>query len=336
VFAQTIVEAPKYGASRRAAAISIPRLQVPTAKTSAGSSRPSGAQQLLLQPRPVPGRDRPLGPLLVQGDAAILRQVEQALLLDPLPRGLEEDPGEQAEGEEGALDHHHHAGGALVGDRADPPVALARGIDRVEHRARPHQDVAEDRAGEAHGDHIADFPGRREPLRHRQRPEDRHPHQAAEKDEHAVLERVHRRPAIGGVVEGGDVPDEEVEHPEREGDRRVGEHPQAIEDRNRQDRLQQRAGEAEDEQQGGDVTEHQVLDHVGDHQLLGEMADRRDQRRDDEEQSRREAELAPDRHRAALASQGRGALRVEAGHEQQRQQLQGCEDAGHVGDRQGH
>jgi hypothetical protein len=43
VFAQTIVEAPNQGASRRAAAISAPRLDAPTTKTriSSGITRRS-------------------------------------------------------------------------------------------------------------------------------------------------------------------------------------------------------------------------------------------------------------------------------------------------------
>jgi hypothetical protein len=84
VFAQTIVEAPKYGASSRAAAISTPRLAAPTTKTSAGSSARSGAglrvppgrAQLFLEPVSVPGCDRPLHPRRIDLDAAILRQVE--------------------------------------------------------------------------------------------------------------------------------------------------------------------------------------------------------------------------------------------------------------------
>ena len=39
VFAHTIVEAPKYGASSRAAAISAPSVVTPTAKTSSSSPR---------------------------------------------------------------------------------------------------------------------------------------------------------------------------------------------------------------------------------------------------------------------------------------------------------
>ena len=47
VFAQTIVEAPKNGASRRAAAISAPRLAAPTTKTTSwmgGAPRRTAAQ----------------------------------------------------------------------------------------------------------------------------------------------------------------------------------------------------------------------------------------------------------------------------------------------------
>src|ERR1043166_5639081 len=83
------------------------------------------AQDLPPQALSLPRRDRALGALGIELDAPIPRQVEQPLLLDPLLRRLEEKPGEQAEAEEGALDHHDHPGRALVGQRRDPPVALA-------------------------------------------------------------------------------------------------------------------------------------------------------------------------------------------------------------------
>src|SRR3954471_20480755 len=111
------------------------------------------------QPRPVPGRYGALGAALVEGEAALLGQLEQALALRAFARYLEEDPGEDAEGEEGALDHHDRAGGALVGDRRDAPEVLPFPVDRIEDRVRPHQHVAEDRAGEADGDHVAHLPG---------------------------------------------------------------------------------------------------------------------------------------------------------------------------------
>ena len=54
-------------------------------------------------------------------------EVEQPLLLDPLLRRLEEEPGEHAEAEEGALDHHDHAGDALVGRAARCPIRRSPG-----------------------------------------------------------------------------------------------------------------------------------------------------------------------------------------------------------------
>ena len=57
-----------------------------------------GREDLPLEPLAVPGRDRPLRALGVELDAAILGEVEQALLLDPLARRLEEEPGEQRRG----------------------------------------------------------------------------------------------------------------------------------------------------------------------------------------------------------------------------------------------
>ena len=110
--------------------------------------------------------------------------------------------------------------------------------------------------------------------------------------------------AVGGVVERRDVPEEEVERPERQGDGRVGEDLEAVEDADREDRLQQRAGQAEDEQQRGDVAEQQVLAHVGDDQLLGDVADRGEEGDRDRQQAGAEAELAPERHRRGRPRRG--------------------------------
>src|SRR4051794_37902078 len=197
-------------------------------RSSSDTGLPAAFEDLPLEPRPLPGGHRTLRPRLVELDPSLQRQVEQPLLLDPLPRPLEEEPGEQPEPEESSLDHHHHPGRALVGQWRDPPIVLTGAVDRIEHRARPHQDVAEDRAGEAHRDHVADLPRCREPHGLRQRPEDGHPHLAAEEDEGDVLERMQRRSRVGGVVEPGDVPEVEVERPERECDQRVGEDPQTV------------------------------------------------------------------------------------------------------------
>src|SRR5689334_7767073 len=124
---------------------------------------PRGGEDALLEQRRMSGGHRALGAALVELVAALGGEVEQALLLGPFTGHLEEDPGEHAEGEEGALDHHDRTCCALVGARRDPPVMLALGVDRVEHAPRPHQHVAQHRAGEAYRDHVADLPPGREP-----------------------------------------------------------------------------------------------------------------------------------------------------------------------------
>ena len=145
-----------------------------------------------------------------------------------------------------------------------------------------------------------------------------------------MLERVNRRRSIGGVIQRRDVPEEEVERPQRQGDGGVGEDAEAVEDGDREDRLQQRAGQAEHQQQGRDVAEQQVLDHVDDHQLLGDVADRRDQRHRDRQQARGEAGLAPEgdgRPRAArveLRFAYSAAATISGATSERR------EDAGHV------
>ena len=56
-----------------------------------------------------------------------------------------------------SLHHHDHAGHALVGDRRDVPFRLPGGVVGIEDRVRPHEDVAEHDAGEAHADQVADL-----------------------------------------------------------------------------------------------------------------------------------------------------------------------------------
>ena len=57
----------------------------------------------------------------------------------------------------------------------------------------------------------------------------------------------------------------------------MGQGPEPAEPRDREQRLQQRPGEAEDQQQGADVADHQVLGHVGEQQLLSQVRQRRDE-----------------------------------------------------------
>ena len=102
----------------------------------------------------------------------------------------------------------------------------------------------------------------------------------------------------------------------------------------REDRLQQRAGQAEDEQQRGDVADQQVLDHVGDDQLLGDVADRAEERDRDHQQAGAEAELAPERHRPAVPGEDHRPVPVEDAGDGDRDHLERGEGAGDVGERQ--
>ena len=146
-----------------------------------------------------------------------------------------------------------------------------------------------------------------------------------------------RRRPVGGVVERRDVPEVEVERPERQGDQRVGEDLEPVEEADREDRLQQRPGQAEDQQQRGDVAEQQVLAHVGDDQLLGDVADRAREGDGDRQQAGAEADLAPERHRAAVPGEGQRALRVEDRRDQSSATTSsGAKAPGDMGERQDH
>ena len=112
---------------------------------------------------------------------------------------------------------------------SDRPAARSPSSARPARRSGrapsgPHQHVAEDRPGEAHRDHVADLPAGAEPLGFGSGP-NTGIHIRQPKKRKAVLERVDRRRPVGVLVERGDVPDEEVDRPERQGDARDGRGP---------------------------------------------------------------------------------------------------------------
>ena len=113
---------------------------------------PVAGEKPSLEQGPVAGRDRPPRPALVERDSTSFCAARSAAASHPLPGRARRTSRPGPRGAGSPLDHHDGPGGALVGERGDVPVTLARRVDRVEHRARPHQDVAEDRAGEADRD----------------------------------------------------------------------------------------------------------------------------------------------------------------------------------------
>ena len=135
-----------------------------------------------------------------------------------------------SQGEDRALDHHDRARGVLVGPGRDAVRALARRVDPEEDVAAEDEDVAEDGAREAHGDDVAQAREVAEPGRLGQRPEQRHPHVEAARHEAEVLQRVDGVVMHGALVEVGHVPQVEVQRPQGEGDERVGEHAQSVEE----------------------------------------------------------------------------------------------------------
>ena len=93
---------------------------MPTTKTRHVQEPPLAAQvdSLILSSSraPWPAATARAARASLSGDAARLGEVEQPLPLGVLLRPLEEEPGEHPEGDEAPLDHHDHAGDALVGD----------------------------------------------------------------------------------------------------------------------------------------------------------------------------------------------------------------------------
>jgi hypothetical protein len=257
------------------------------------------------------GGDRASRTLGIEVDPAIGSVVQQLLTLGVLPGPEEEEPGERGDRDHRALEHHHDPGPALVGERVDAAGQLGGLVVGIERRPRPHEHVGKHGPDQAHGDHVDDLGAVAEPLRLRQRADQREPDPEPREEEGRVLDPVQQRRVEGGrLVQRRDVPDVEDPRPEDERDHRVGQGADPAQPADREHRLQDRAGQPQDEQQRGDVDDQQVLDHVAGDQLLGELLEGRGDRDEQHDDPGREAGQTPGRHRSALRSQVRGADRV--------------------------
>src|SRR3954462_1883579 len=96
--------------------------------------------------------------------ARVEATLQQLLAQLALARHPQEEPGERHERDDRALDHHHTAREALVGERRHPPQPAVMGVDRIEDGAGPEEDVAEDRLEHTHGGDVAELPAGAEPL----------------------------------------------------------------------------------------------------------------------------------------------------------------------------
>ena len=249
-------------------------------------------------------RDRSGGAFVGELDAVRRRQLDQRLLLLALARRAQEQPAEQADRDERALDHHDRARRALVVGRRDAPVGLAGGVARIQDAARPQQRVRQHALDQPDGDDVADLRPVAEPRRLRQRAEQRHPHADPEGHEEDVLQRVDGVVLDRALVEHGQVPDVEVDRPGHQA-RRPGARTRAASAGPGADRTGCSSGPVrpEHQQQRAEVGEQQVLEHVREEQLLGEVRQRRDERRHHQHQPAVPAPLPPRRHGGAAIAQ---------------------------------
>ena len=155
---------------------------------------------------------------------------------------------------------------------------------------------------DADGDDVAHLRAGAEPLRPGQHLDHGRPHQRPGREERDVLEGVHGLVAKRGLPEGRQVPEEEVERPERQRDEGMRQEAERAHRAQREERPEDRAGEARDDAERGEIAEQQVLHHVErEGLLLAERRDRRDERDDEEGDAEREEEVAPLRDRRPLA-----------------------------------
>ena len=127
-----------------------------------------------------------------------------------------------------------------------------------------------------------------------------------------VLERVHGGVVQRGVVEERDVPDVEIDCPQRQRDERVRQDAEPLDGTQREHRPQDRAGEPGDEAERREIAEDHVLQHVHEEEvLLAERVDRRVERRARRARSRSRSTTCRQRHRLAPRGERARAAQVE-------------------------
>ena len=113
------------------------------------------------------------------------------------------------------------------------------------------------------------------------------PDQAAAGKEEKVLEGVDARVVQGSVVEERDVPEVEIDRPDRKRDERMREHAERLDPLDREDGPQDRPGQPGDKAQRREVADDHVLEHVHEEEvLLAQRVDRRVERQHDKRDPR--------------------------------------------------
>ena len=164
----------------------------------------------------------------------------------------------------------------------------------VDRLVGPREHVREHHAREAGGDDVEELRARAEPPRGGERLEHRGPEERARREERDVLERVHGVVPERSLVEVRQVPEVEVDRPQRPGHERVGEHAQPVNPLVGEERTKQRARQPGDDRQRRELSEQHVLRHVHEEELLlAPRVERREERKGDERQADPERPAAP-------------------------------------------
>jgi hypothetical protein len=128
------------------------------------------------------------------------------------------------------------------------------------------------------------------------------------------------------LVQKREVPDVEVDRPERQRDEWVGQDSQPRDRADREHRPEDRAREADDERERREIADDHVLEHVREEELLlPESIERRHERQEQEHERRCEGRLPPPRHGRAAARERSSPFEVHEGAERDRRELERVE-----------
>ena len=183
--------------------------------------------------------------------------------------------------------------------------------------------VPEHRLDQAHDRDVAELRAGAEPLRRRQRLEYRQPHDRAAREKAKMLERVHEVVSHRGLVEKRQVPDVEVDRPERQRDQRMREEPQPVQEG--EHGPQDRPCQPREKRERREVAEQHVLQHVKAEELLTERVHGADECYDQQRDARAEHDDSPSGNVRATPAQRPHATGVEQCHEHHGHDLDGVE-----------
>src|SRR5207244_1651851 len=218
----------------------------------------------------------------------------------------EEDPREGGERRHRGRHPHDHAAEPLVLQRGELKDAGRRRVERRERRGGQRDEWRDHSHGHAHQEQVEQLGAVRRAREHRVRREDWPPREHGRRDEGQVLDHVEGVMLEGGVVESGQMPDDEGAVVEPEGNREPREPAEQ--------REQPQAREQGGEQRGRDGGEQErrrrqgqqeVLHHVGAQEgAVAQVVERPVERSREHDERAREGQEAAGGEPPALRARG--------------------------------